>query len=83
MNEIQEEELITAGQAAQIAGLSRQRINQLAESGRLGRQVAGRYWVFTRREVEEYRDTPRDKGGRPKSDEDLTTIMQTPLRVGA
>ncbi len=61
------DEEITAGEAARIAGVSRQRINQLAEAGRIGRQVAGRYWVFTRAEIEAFKAQPKSKGGRPKS----------------
>ena len=61
------DEEITAGEAARIAGVSRQRINQLAEAGRIGRQVAGRYWVFTRAEIEAYKAKPKSKGGRPKA----------------
>ena len=67
------DEEITAGEAARIAGVSRQRINQLAEAGRLGRQVAGRYWVFTRAEIEAYTAQPKRKGGRPKARRDGRT----------
>lgn len=59
------EELLTAGDVARITGLSRQRINQLASEGKLGRQIAGRYWVFTREEAEQYKAAPKSKGGRP------------------
>lgn len=64
----EQEDLITAGEAARIAGVTRQRINELASMGRLGRQIAGRYWVFTRAEVEAYKAAPKSKGGRPKND---------------
>ena len=59
-------EELTAGEAAQILGVNRQRINQLAKAGRLGRQIAGRYWVFTRAEIEAFKNQPKSKGGRPK-----------------
>lgn len=78
---IDNDELITAGEAARIAGVSRQRINELASSGRLGKQVAGRYWVFTRDEVEAYRDAPKNKGGRPKEYSELTRENRTPAGV--
>ena len=60
-------EELTAGEAAEILGVNRQRINQLAKAGRLGRQIAGRYWVFTRAEIEAFKNQPKSKGGRPKA----------------
>jgi len=64
---IDEQELITVSEAAEIAGVSAPRIRQLAYSGRIGRQIAGAFWVFTRAEVEAYkRQAPTNKGGRPR-----------------
>jgi excisionase family DNA binding protein len=60
------DEEILAGEAAKILGVNRQRVNELARAGRLGHQVAGRYWVFTRTELEAYKALPKSKGGRPK-----------------
>ena len=62
-----DEEEVTAGEAAAILGVNRQRINQLARSGRLGHQVGGRYWLFKRSELEAFKNSPR-KGGRPKEE---------------
>jgi excisionase family DNA binding protein len=62
------DEEILAGEAAKILGVNRQRINELARAGRIGRQVVGRYWVFTRAELEAYKAAPKSKGGRPKPD---------------
>lgn len=76
---VEQDELITAGEAARIAGVSRQRINELASMGRLGRQVAGRYWVFTRDEIEAYKSQARhNKGGRPKDETAPTMENRTP-----
>ncbi len=61
-----EEELLSAAQAADYLSVSRQRIYELTESGRLGKKIAG-YWVYTRAELDAYmaqRDA--NKGGRPK-----------------
>ncbi len=60
-----EEELLTGANAARFLGLSRARINLLAKQGRLGKQIAGRFYVFTRAELELYKAQPKDKGGRP------------------
>ena len=60
-----EQEYLSAAEAARILGVTRQRVTALAHAGRLGRQV-GYYYVFTREEVEQYRDQPKRKGGRPK-----------------
>ncbi len=59
-------ELLTAAEAARLLGVTRQRMTALAHAGRLGRQIAGRYYVFTRAEVEAYKNEPKSKGGRPK-----------------
>ncbi len=61
-----EEDLLNAAQAATYLGVSRQRIYELTDSGRLGKKIAG-YWLYTRAELDEYiaqRET--NKGGRPK-----------------
>ncbi len=62
-----EPEYLSAAEAARILGLTRQRVTALAHAGRLGRQV-GHYYVFTREEVEQYRQQPKAKGGRPKEE---------------
>jgi excisionase family DNA binding protein len=62
------DEELTAGEAAVILGVNRQRVNELARAGRIGRQVAGRYWVFTRAELEAFKSAPKSKGGRPKEE---------------
>ncbi len=64
-----QEDLLTAADAARELGVSRQRMTELANQGRLGRRVAGRYWVFTRKEIEEYKRQRRV--GRPRIDRSL------------
>lgn len=60
---------MTLAEAAQELGISRQRLAVLAKQGRLGHQVAGRYWVFTRAEVQAYKPMVKvSRGGRPKDD---------------
>ncbi len=61
-------EELTLADAARALGLSRQRLAILAKEGRLGRQVAGRYWVFTPAEIAAYKPHVKaSKGGRPKA----------------
>ncbi len=63
-----DEELLTGAEAARYLRVSRARINLLAQQGRLGRQIAGRFWVFTRAELDAYREqAANNKGGRGKS----------------
>ncbi len=69
------EEEVFAGEAAKILGVNRQRINELARAGRIGRQLGGRYWVFTRVELEAFKAEPKGKGGRPKEE------AETPARA--
>ncbi len=62
-----EEDLMMTHDVAAELGVSRQRVLELAKAGRLGRKVEGLmpYYVFTREEVERYKNSPR-RGGRPK-----------------
>jgi excisionase family DNA binding protein len=62
-----EDQYLNAVQAAEYLGVERQRIYQLAKEGVIGRKIAG-YLVFTREELDRYRNQPKDKGGRPKKD---------------
>lgn len=71
MNE--QEELVTTGEAMRMLGISRQRVNELASAGRIGRKIAGRYWVFTREEIQAYMQQPKNKGGRPSGEAENRT----------
>ena len=63
------EEFMTAGEAMAYLGVSKQRLYELAEIGRIGRQRMGRFWLYNRRDVERYKNEPKSKGGRPKKPE--------------
>lgn len=57
---------LKASDAAQYLGVTRQRIYELAATGRLGARLAG-YWVFTLAELDAYRDERQtNRGGRPR-----------------
>jgi hypothetical protein len=59
---------MTSTQAANYLGVSRTRISELSLAGRLGRRVAGKYWVYTKAELDVYREqAPSNKGGRGKN----------------
>ncbi len=60
------DELLKAVQAAKYLGITRQRVYELAEAGRLGQRIAG-YWVFSKAELDAFKAAPKSKGGRPKS----------------
>ena len=65
---MQNEELFSRPEAARYLGITSARLSQLTKAGRLGRQVAGRYWVFTKQELDDFK-AARDQhpqGGRPK-----------------
>jgi len=76
----EEEDLMTAADAARELGVSRQRMTELANLGRLGRRVAGRYWVFTHKEIEDYKR--QRKVGRPPSDKPRTIDIERPADPG-
>ena len=63
-----EQDYLSAVQAAKYLGVNRQRVYELADAGRLGRRIGG-YWLFTLAELDAYKQerTQRPKGGRPKS----------------
>ena len=58
------QELLSTQQAAEYLGVTRQAVHALAQRGEVGRQV-GRAWVFTKSELDTWRDKPRPLGGRP------------------
>ncbi len=49
-----DDELYTAGKAARYLGVSRQRIYELLQEGRMGRQIGG-VWFFSQQELDAYR----------------------------
>lgn len=62
-----DEELLTATEAAKYLDISRARVSLLAKQGRLGKQIAGRYNVFTKAELDAYKlQAPFNKGGKGK-----------------
>lgn len=79
---VEEQEYLSAADAARVLGITRQRVTALAHQGRLGRQV-GFYYVFTREELEQYRQQPKSKGGRPKDNANLTMEHEAPVLASA
>lgn len=59
-------ELLTTAQAADYLGVTRQAINLLTKrpSPGLGKRY-GSVWLFTKAELDAWRDKPRTHGGRP------------------
>lgn len=57
------DEMLMGEQAAEYLGVSYQRLHQLTKEG-VGRKLSG-HWVFTRAELDRYRNEPKSKGGRP------------------
>ena len=61
-----DEDLLNAPQAAAYLGITKQRIYELANNGRIGRKIGG-YWLFSRAELDDYNKqrAERPDGGRP------------------
>lgn len=73
------EQLLTLADAARELGLSRQRLALIAKEGRIGSQIAGRYWVFTPQEIAAYKPLVKaSKGGRPKDTANPTMENRAP-----
>lgn len=62
-----EDTLFSASQAAKYLGISRVRINQLANAGKLKREEIGGYYLYRQTELDRWKGAPKDQGGRPKS----------------
>ena len=71
-----DDDTVMGEEAARLLGVTRQHLALLARKGIIGQRVLGRYWVFTRSELEAYKAAPKAKGGRPKADALPTTIRQ-------
>jgi excisionase family DNA binding protein len=69
------EDLLSAAQAAAYLGLTRARINQLAEQGKLSRTEIGGYFLYRKGDLDAYKAAPKNKGGRPKPE---ATEQQAP-----
>ena len=70
------DDMLMGAEAAQYLGVSRQRLHQLTQEG-LGRKVSG-HWIFTRKELDQYRVSEKSKGGRPKSEIEVTMKHEAP-----
>ncbi|GAC1541674.1 MAG: hypothetical protein NVS2B4_20750 [Ramlibacter sp.] len=69
--------LLSAVQAADVLGVSRQRVLAIAKTGSMGRKIGSTY-VFTRAEIEAYRDRPKQPHGtHPKQNADQPTALVT------
>jgi len=60
------EDPISVTQAAEIIGVSRQRVLQLIQEDRLVAQPVGTFWVISRESAEEYADSERQVGRPPE-----------------
>lgn len=58
---------MTTGDAATYLQVSRQRIDELGNAGALRRRRVGRFWLYTRADLDRWRDEVRQPGGRPKN----------------
>jgi len=72
------EQLLTSADAARYVGVTSTRIRQLATAGRLGQQIAGRYYLFTQAELDAFKAQPKAKGGRGKKLLARTLLAVTP-----
>jgi excisionase family DNA binding protein len=58
-------DLITAAQAAEILGLSKERVSQLCKQGRIQAVKPGRDWVMLRQTVQAFSKIDRPEGRPP------------------
>jgi excisionase family DNA binding protein len=61
-------ELMSAGQAAAYLGITRQRLDELAQAGRIRRQRVGRNYVYRRSDLDVFKAEGPGKPGRPKDE---------------
>lgn len=60
-------ELLSVAQAAQILGVTRQRVHDLIKNGQIIARKLGRYYYIEITEVERYRNQPTGKPYQPRS----------------
>jgi hypothetical protein len=73
-----ESEELGAKEAATYLGVTTTRLNEIRRTRQnFGRLVAGRYWVYSKAELDAYKEQreERPKGGRPKS----ASLIPTPV----
>lgn len=72
-------ELLTAPQAAEYLGVTRQAINLLTKRPYPGLGTRyGAVWMFTQTELDEWRKRPRTQGGRPPGSK-IDSALMTPV----
>ncbi|HEY0736057.1 MAG TPA: helix-turn-helix domain-containing protein [Herpetosiphonaceae bacterium] len=76
-----EMELLSAPQAAEYLGVTRQAINLLTKRPYpgLGKRY-GAVWMFTRAELDAWRAKPRPHGGRPPGSK-IAAVVMTPVMM--
>jgi hypothetical protein len=63
-----EEEMSTT-EAAAYLGVTVQRIHQLGVAGLIQRRRVGFFWVYSKKSLDEWKQSPKSRGGRPKKEE--------------
>ena len=58
---------LTTKQVAEILGISHNRVCELVRKGKLNAVRLSDTYFFTPAEIERFKATPKEKGGRPKS----------------
>jgi hypothetical protein len=61
------DELIPLSKAAKISGLSTAFLRRLVSNGQIWGVKVGRNWVTTEKDVQEYLDSDRKRGPKPKN----------------
>ncbi len=72
-----EDELLSAGQAADALGISRQRLDELVAAGQISRRKVGRNYVYQRADLDAYRAKGKRGPGRPPK---MSAGTQAPAR---
>lgn len=67
---------MSVAEVAAALGLTKARIRQLAQDGRLPGEKVGRDWVFTVDAVAAFRSQPRRRAGRPRKDDTIGVPSQ-------
>jgi len=67
-------DLMTTAQAAEYLGVSRQRMDKLAQLGAIDRERLGEFWVYRRRDLDRWLATSTRTSGRPPKRPKLTLV---------
>lgn len=77
------QELLSSSQAADYLGVTRQRVDQLGSAGIIPRERMGFFWVYQKKDLDQWNVAENRTTGRPKVESEGVEINKEPEYVAA